>query len=194
MSVRYSNVDRSSLSEQFHDFAWMAHPKRVWDFVRIARRQVSEDGTPVLHVVSVQYSDEGVVTVPEVETFPFDPSHSAQLKDLCEMNNLHEAPLLYTLEKRMERGDIYTAASNIVISINPYRHIPNLFDNPLDYYETGRAGEGDQKQQRPHVYAVASKVLHSLVNAGEDDMKNQSVVISGEVGYVLLGHDCCALI
>lgn len=180
---RFSSTLRSSIVDQFVDFAWLAHPSRVWDLVRIAHRETVDSGAIMLHVISVQHEYEGLSVVPETSTFPFDASHSVELDDLCDMNNLHEAPLLYTLEKRLQRDMIYTSASNIVISINPYRNIPGLFDNPMEFYETGKvtATDGGPMLEKPHVYGVANKVLSSLVNAGPDDIKNQSVVISGEV-------------
>jgi myosin heavy subunit len=172
------------------DFAWLAHPQRVWDLVRVLRRE--EDGG--LLVASLRGEEDespepgqapgGPFSVAEGDTFPFDPSHWAQLDDLCDMNNLHEAPLLYTLEQRMERDVIYTSASNIVISINPYRSIAGLFDCPLDFYEAGKTADNKvaSGSARPHVYAVADKALGCLATAGEGDMRDQSVVVSGESG------------
>lgn len=174
-------MSRNSVLEQFHDYAWVAHPKRIWDFVRILQRSADGSGAARLQVISVQDDSEGVQEVAEAGTFPFDPSHTAELDDLCSMNNLHEAPLLYTLGKRLERDNMYTSASNIVISINPYRNIAGLFDAPMEFYHPGKISDAGPKLERPHVYTVANKVLSSLVSAGEDDMKNQSVVISGEV-------------
>ena len=43
------------------------------------------------------------------------------------MQNLHEAPLLYLLQRRLKDGRIYTWAGDVLISLNPYFRIPALY-------------------------------------------------------------------
>jgi myosin heavy subunit len=37
---------------------------------------------------------------------------------------LHEAPLLYMLQRRLRDGRIYTWAGDVLLSLNPYSYIP----------------------------------------------------------------------
>ena len=43
------------------------------------------------------------------------------------MQNLHEAPLLFLLQRRLKEGRIYTWAGDVLISLNPYAFIPELY-------------------------------------------------------------------
>lgn len=42
----------------------------------------------------------------------------------------HEGPLLSLLERRYAADKIYTFTGDILISINPYKHIRGLYDIP----------------------------------------------------------------
>ena len=57
----------------------------------------------------------------------FDPTHMLDYDDAARINNLHEAPLLFVLLRRYEAKQIYTACSEVLISVNPYRHIEGLY-------------------------------------------------------------------
>lgn len=61
------------------------------------------------------------------DTHPFDPSHALDLSDASQLNNLHEGPLLNLLIRRFQSDDIYTNVGGVLISINPYKFIPNLY-------------------------------------------------------------------
>ncbi len=155
------------------DFVWIAHPEKVWDLVQIVHRDVSQ------RQATVATREGAEKAVPESQLIPFDMSHTAELDDLCDMNNLHEAPLLDTLAKRISKDRMYTSASNILISINPYRNIPRLFDNPMLFYTREPS---EERVMEPHVYNIANRVLNSMVSASDEALRNQSVVISGESG------------
>lgn len=52
------------------------------------------------------------------------------------MNNLNDQNLICCLKTRYNRDDIYTeAGSNILVALNPYRRIENLYtdDKLLEY-------------------------------------------------------------
>jgi myosin-5 len=114
---------------------------------------------------------------------PFDESHSFDLDDVARVNNLHEAPLLDMLQRRYDMDKIYTYAANVLISINPYKQIPYLYDigdGPVDV---------DPENPAPHVYTVSEKAFRAL-QAGAaapggkplDRPRDQSVIVSGESG------------
>lgn len=108
----------------------------------------------------------------------FDPSHVKDLDDLCLLNNLHEGPLIHILRRRWLQDRIYTYAGDILISINPYKLIPGLYDDPLSYYQTN-----SNVKRRPHVYAVANEALRKLTSPiQQNTIINQSVIITGESG------------
>ncbi|KAJ8600295.1 hypothetical protein CTAYLR_000704 [Chrysophaeum taylorii] len=86
-------------------------PRELWRLVKVVEcvegKMVLEDG------------EEARVTV----AHPHDATHDLDLDDVCGMADLHEAPLLGLLRRRWKAGKIYTAAGNVLISINPYREV-----------------------------------------------------------------------
>ena len=102
------------------------------------------------------------------------------------MNGLHEAPLVDLVRRRYRNGTIFSMIGNsdIVVSVNPYRHIPGLFENmsiynaPIDDPATALLD--------PHIYATANtalKLLASQQNSPDNSKcKSQSILISGESG------------
>jgi myosin-5 len=127
----------------------------------------------------------GTKEIPLTKTHPFDPSHLINMDDIANMNNMHEGPLLDVLKRRFAEDNIYTYTGDVLISINPYRNISNLYDMPsFETDEEKAAGtaaediaggnkalmqglqtdddnnygvEGDNSEA-PHVYEVAKKV------------------------------------
>jgi myosin heavy subunit len=121
-----------------------------------------------------------------------DPTHLQDLEDLSAMNNLHEAPLINILRKRWLTQRIYTAASDVLISVNPYKSIPGLYDNPSSYFNFPMPGQEFNEDaylesiadMSPHVFLVANRSLRSLLmpELTPGAPVNQSVIISGESG------------
>ncbi|RYG48069.1 hypothetical protein EON67_07945 [archaeon] len=62
--------------------------------------------------------------IPLLDTHPCDTSHLQDSSDIAAMNNMHEAPLLALLQRRYAADAIYTFTGDILISINPYKHLP----------------------------------------------------------------------
>ena len=59
---------------------------------------------------------------PPAELTQFEPSHARDLPNMVMMQNIHEAPLLFLLQRRLKEGRIYTWAGDVLISLNPYAH------------------------------------------------------------------------
>lgn len=176
---------------------WTPHPDpaELWQLVQI----VSTSDASRTGVVCVRECGEGGAEVDAADmreisasaVVPFDPTHLADLDDLCAMNNLHEAPLLYALRRRFFRDAMYTSAGNILISVNPYRTIPGLFDEPIAFFTGGATVPEDIGSANPnevppgpppHIYALANRALQAMVSPLNGAIPNQSVVVSGESG------------
>jgi hypothetical protein len=84
------------------------------------------------------------------------------------MNNMHEAPLLDVVRRRIEADSIYTYTGNVLVSLNPYKGIPGLYDEPLRFLELDPSAKIENgvivyaKKATPHVYAIASEALRAL--------------------------------
>ena len=120
----------------------------------------------------------------------FEPSHAQDLPNMVMMGNLHEAPLLYLLQRRLKDGHIYTWAGDVLISLNPYASVADLYQ-VSSHLEGGAAASSTES---PHVYVLARRAYHALertmaLSAAEQAAAateglhvDQSVLISGESG------------
>jgi myosin-5 len=96
--------------------------------------------------------------------------------------------LLKVLERRFLDDSIYTFAGDVLVSLNPYRMIPHMYDLGADPVPT--EGEG----VKPHVFTTAARAIDALfrVTGGGDDKgnknqnpnlcQNQSILVNGESG------------
>ncbi len=150
---------------------WVPDEKEVW----ILLQQLSSEETDKTY--SVMGKDGRVFSVPQSAVHPLDSTHLLNLSDLCEMSNLHEAPLLDVLRRRVSEDSIYTNTGSVLISINPYKHIDGLYDKPLSYYLP--EDEESSAAMAPHVYKTANRAYCALKAV---DFINQSIVVSGESG------------
>ncbi|KAK7249948.1 hypothetical protein SO694_00005561 [Aureococcus anophagefferens] len=107
----------------------------------------------------------------------FDPSHLVPVDDLMRVNNLSEAPLLDALARRHAADAIYTAVGPVLLSVNPYKAIPGLYELP-PAEDVAAALELPDDAGAPHVFDVARRALKRLLATGG----GQSVVVSGESG------------
>ncbi|XP_037027761.1 myosin heavy chain 95F isoform X1 [Bradysia coprophila] len=94
--------------------------------------------------------------------------------DNCELMFLNEATFLDNLRTRYFKDKIYTYVANILIAVNPYKEIRDLYsDGTIVRYKGKSLGE-----LPPHVFAIADKAIR--------DMKvlklSQSIIVSGESG------------
>jgi myosin heavy subunit len=58
---------------------------------------------------------------------------------------------------------IYTLTGEILISFNPYKGIPGLYDEPLKYLN--REGNIKVANESPHIFKVANHALNALASA-----------------------------
>ena len=173
---------------------------KIWvpnkDSVYVIAEIISEDGDSFI-------IGDGQ-KVPKSKSHLLDPSHLLDLRDLCHMNSLHEAPLLDMLRRRLLDGTIYTNTGNVLISINPYKTIPGLYENPVLYLDLPDDGDEEDDEQGvvessptggntlpPHVFKIGNNALRALMReqrnvgtapANHHHRINQSVIISGESG------------
>ncbi|KAG5673983.1 hypothetical protein PVAND_003979 [Polypedilum vanderplanki] len=94
--------------------------------------------------------------------------------DNCELMFLNEATLLDNIKNRYYKDKIYTYVANILIAVNPYKEIKDLYSKAtIKSYNGKSIGE-----MPPHVYAIADKAIR--------DMRvlkvSQSIIVSGESG------------
>ncbi|XP_072334647.1 unconventional myosin-Ib isoform X2 [Scyliorhinus torazame] len=89
------------------------------------------------------------------------------------LETLTEDTFLENLKKRFDHGEIYTYIGNVVISVNPYRHLPIYTPEKVEEYRNRNFYE-----LSPHIYALADEAYRSL----RDQDKDQCILITGESG------------
>lgn len=108
------------------------------------------------------------------ETFPACESDAVDHDDCCELMFLNEATLLDNIRNRYFKDKIYTYIANILIAINPYKEIKDLYSSGLvKKYKNRSLGELE-----PHVFAIADKAVRDM----RVFKQSQSIIVSGESG------------
>ncbi|CAH0703032.1 unnamed protein product [Spodoptera exigua] len=94
--------------------------------------------------------------------------------DNCELMFLNEATLLNNILIRYKKNKIYTYVANILLAVNPYEDIPDMYSsNTIKKYQGKSLGE-----LPPHVFAIADKAFRDMKSL----KMSQSIIVSGESG------------
>jgi len=160
------------------EHVWYRHAQDCWRLGEVAQLRGEE--------IAIRDTEDGTeavmpLTDPKTEhrnTHPCDPSHLQDTDDLALMNNLHEGPLLHLLRRRYLADKIYTFTGHILISINPYFLIPDLYKIPKGVSHATRL----DKDRRPHPFTVAHAAYQAMREETNPARRNQSLIVSGESG------------
>ena len=121
-------------------------------------------------------------------------------RDMADLPFLHEAAILYNLKQRHYSGQPYTRVGNIVVAMNPFIWMNELYSqNTRDLYakslvwEAKLDDEQDENDEEtvdtfasryetlgydPHVYEISCMAYRGLALSGE----SQTILVSGESG------------
>ncbi|KAM7256748.1 hypothetical protein ACFE04_012489 [Oxalis oulophora] len=146
---------------------WLPDPKLCW----IHGVVVSINGDKV----DIQTGDEEVVTANLSKIHPKDAeAPTGGVDDMTKLSYLHEPGVLHNLSTRYEVNEIYTYSGNILIAVNPFQRLPELYDvDMMERYKGVPFGE-----LGPHVFAIADAAYRAMINEG----KSNSILVSGESG------------
>ncbi|KAG5193023.1 P-loop containing nucleoside triphosphate hydrolase protein [Tribonema minus] len=194
------------MSVGFSGSVWVPDEQKVWTVATVLEEKEST------LLVRIPGDESGPCEVPRKSVHQYDPSHALDLDDASRMNGMHEAPLLDLLLRRFRQDKIYTNMADVLVSVNPYKKIPLLYEIPLlqmqddseDEYEESD-GEDDtmvpssspldarpeamkRRLSKPHVHSVADRAFRYMTEPGQEyehgkaRCLNQSVIITGESG------------
>ncbi|CAD5209205.1 unnamed protein product [Bursaphelenchus xylophilus] len=125
-------------------------------------------------VVKCNPPKDCTVSVPYSQVLPCDEESGKDVDDNCALMYLNEGTLLENCKTRYSRKQIYTYVANILISINPYECLPDLYStNAIAAYRGKSLGT-----LPPHVFAIADKAYRDMKRHKE----SQSIIVSGESG------------
>ena len=94
--------------------------------------------------------------------------------DLVLLSQTTEEAIVSTLQKRFKQDRIYTYIGDVLLSVNPFRPIPGLYDHERIRKHYKRA----KFELQPHVFAVAEDAFRAMLTHAEP----QCVLVSGESG------------
>ena len=97
--------------------------------------------------------------------------------DLVQLEDINEASILHNLKLRFKQDEIYTSLGTIIVAVNPYKWIEQLYTTDMLNQYKGASANGIT-DLKPHVYATAERAYYGLM----EHHKDQSIIISGESG------------
>eukprot|EP01059_Diplonema_ambulator_P016677 TRINITY_DN283_c0_g1_i1.p1 TRINITY_DN283_c0_g1~~TRINITY_DN283_c0_g1_i1.p1 ORF type:complete len:1165 (+),score=492.95 TRINITY_DN283_c0_g1_i1:85-3579(+) len=98
----------------------------------------------------------------------------AGVDDLVLLPTLSVKAISDNLKDRLAKEQIYTYVGNVLISVNPFTRIRDMYSVPKIKYYKNHA----RSSTNPHIFALAANTLGNMISEEE----NQCVIISGESG------------
>ena len=114
-----------------------------------------------------------------------NPQHVDEVPDdLVESDEVSETAVLWAMKTKFRKEIIYTNIGSILIAVNPYRMLNELYEpEVMDRYCQEAAilgvGGGRYDAAPPHIWGIARDAYMQLAL---EDGKRQAIVISGESG------------
>ncbi|CAN6868868.1 unnamed protein product [Brassica oleracea] len=148
-------------------FVWVEDPEEAW----LDGEVIEVNGDDI----KVRCTSGKMVVVKVSKAYPKDmevpPSGVA---DMTTLAYLHEPGVLQNLKSRYYIDDIYTYTGDILIAVNPFKQVENLYnDHMIALYKGAPFGS-----LMPHPFAVADAAYRQMINEGV----SQSILVSGESG------------
>jgi myosin heavy subunit len=132
----------------------------VWKALLLLSGEVTgdDDGVNNTPIISLELDDDDLpddiqgqhVKLPQTSLILptnqwVDSPQQEPPSDLITLTHLHEAAVrvVYCLEKRFQQNQIYTATGPILIALNPFQDLPDLYSEAtMSKYVYWAAGEG----------------------------------------------------
>ncbi|CAG2205748.1 unnamed protein product [Mytilus edulis] len=99
-------------------------------------------------------------------------TNEGSVSDLAKLLNLTNEEILQHLKDSFYKGRIYTYIGDVLVVVNPYEIIPNLYiDQQHDYYQQAA-------RDPPHIFWTAEQAYIRL----RVDQRNQCIIVTGDSG------------
>nr|CAD7196628.1 unnamed protein product [Timema douglasi] len=147
---------------------WVPDPTEGYILGRI--RDIGFDGE--VTVVPVESKRPNIVSL--LDRVFYADEYDKDVDDNCALMYLNPATLLNNIRIRYKKDKIYTYVANILIAVNPYFEIKDLYSsNTIKSYQGKSLGV-----LPPHVFAIADKSFRDMKVLKQ----SQSIIVSGESG------------
>jgi myosin heavy subunit len=147
------------------DRVWVPHEEHAWLCGKITKSNPND------YEISCEIG-KLKLTSKDVQSLDFCGSHvDDNVENLVDLDELSEGAILHHVRKRFQNQQIYTHVGAILVAVNPFERL-NIYNDE----EIKKAS--NVVNTYPHVFITASVAYQQL----RMNMKNQSVLISGESG------------
>ena len=168
---------RSVSSPTLRSPSWKGSPTKEGKVVTATLTIEDEQLAPHLHneTVSLSYktTDDKLVCTANAWWLTGDEPPM----DLTSLEQLHEPAVVFCLQRRYEDDQIYTYTGKILLALNPFRVLDNVYGPEV--METYWSNDYTERPP-PHIYATAEDAYRSMTRSGKP--QNQSILVSGESG------------
>ena len=131
------------------DKVWLGDPRAGFILGRIV--EIGNEGP----IVQPLERSRSAIQASYDNLYPAEEDERKEVDDNCSLMYLNEATLLHNVNLRYAKDKIYTYVANILIAVNPYKDIKNLYSSStIKSYEGKSLGT-----MPPHVFAIADKVM-----------------------------------
>jgi myosin-5 len=146
----------------------------------------SENKNGLIKVTTITLSRERIGT----EVLIANPTPSAP-NDLVTLDHFHEPTVVECLRRRFAQGHIYTNTGPVLIALNPFQNMTDLYGEDVmrRYWNHAEQPALDHDDLLPpHVYAIADNSFRNMMRGLEMSVSsskkntNQSILVSGESG------------
>ncbi|CEG47982.1 myosin-like protein [Plasmopara halstedii] len=144
-----------------------------------------EDGSVVERGVSSDVNEDG----PDVRLISPGQGQHFDVDDLTQLIELDETTILSALDTRFTNNKIYTNTGAILLAVNPFQKIPNIYSkDTMAKYLLSFESRSSTMQNRgndrmpPHIYKVAGEAYKAMMLGLNGVMSDQSILVSGESG------------
>lgn len=103
------------------------------------------------------------------EVLKYHSTHESCISNIASITDLNDAALLSIIKSRFKKDLIYTQINTIIICLNPYKSIPNLYNTEI-YSKLSKS------EQEAHLFYTCYRAKDLLTHS------NQSIVVTGESG------------
>uniref|UniRef100_A0A2C9WMD3 Myosin motor domain-containing protein n=2 Tax=Manihot esculenta TaxID=3983 RepID=A0A2C9WMD3_MANES len=146
---------------------WVGDPEQTW-LEGIVLNIKGEEA-------EIETNDGKTIVANLSKVYPRDAeSPEDGVDDMTKLLYLHEPSVLHNLSRRYGINEIYTYTGNILIAVNPFKGLPELYDvEVMEKYKGAAIGK-----LSPHVFAIADIAYRAMIDEG----KSNSILVSGESG------------
>ena len=161
---------------------WVEHPDLAWTTVTCLEPS-EEKGSSKL---SVKLNINGaVMSIPGPRSVYESVSKEEldrKVDNLVDLEKINEGIILHHVKTRFQGRKIYTLVGTILIAVNPYQAIPDLYKEDMMEKIRQRVAQGSTPI--PHVFTIAANALSEMTigGGGGGGGEGASILISGESG------------